>query len=192
MLLFYILMKKPKTNIQKNILSFLSHKKAAYLDDITEYIKENDSENNRKFALKYTLSRTLKKMSQNGEILTREINGRVCAQISPLGRQKLRSLNLSADTNVMSMSWDGQWRMVLLDVPESDKEKRNALRYILKKAGFISIKNSVWISPHPFEYMLENMKNDLGLTNEIMIIVTDFLDPETETAFRESFWGSKN
>jgi DNA-binding transcriptional regulator PaaX len=176
-----------KTNLQKRILEVLKQKRAAYVADIVEYVKEFD-DGGRKFALKYTIRRTLKKLEKSGEIILRTLDGKDFAQLTPEGRQKLRSLTLSADTNVMSMAWDGKWRMVILDVPESDKEKRNALRYILKKAGFVCLKNSVWISPHPFEHMLENMKKDLDLSNEIMVIVTDSLDPETELAFRESFW----
>jgi DNA-binding transcriptional regulator PaaX len=177
-----------KTNLQKRILGFLKQKKAAYLVDITEYVHSFD-DGGRKFALKYTIKRTLKKMEQNSEVILRSLDGKDFAQLTPEGRQKLRSLTLSAETHVMSMAWDGKWRVVVLDVPESDKEKRNALRYILKKAGFVCLKNSVWISPHPFEHMLENMKKDLDLRNEIMVILTDSLDPETELAFRESFWG---
>lgn len=178
-----------KINLQKRILELLKSKKAAYVDDIVAYVKDYD-EDGRKFALKYTIKRTLKTMQKNGEIVLRSLDDKDFAQLTPEGRHKLRSLTLSADTHVMSMAWDGKWRMVILDVPEADKEKRNALRYILKKAGFVCLKNSVWISPHPFEHMLENMKRDLELENEIMIIVTDFLDPGTEMVFRESFWNS--
>jgi len=38
------------------------------------------------------------------------------------------------------------------------------------------------------EYMLENMKEDLELTNEISIIVTDYLDESSEEEFRKAFW----
>lgn len=180
--------KKDKSNTQKKVLEFLKQKKAAYVEDITAHIEEPDNIV-RKFTFKYTINRTLKTMAKNGDIILQEMHGRLFARLTASGSHKLRSLNLASETGVMSMSWDGQWRMVILDVPESEKEKRNALRYILKKAGFVCLKNSVWISPHPFEHMLENMKADLNLTNEIMIIVTDFLDPETEETFRESFWG---
>jgi len=70
-----------------------------------------------------------------------------------------------------------------LDVSEDRKAEREGLRYLLKKAGFILLKNSVWISPYPFEHLFMNIKKDLGLTTEIMIFVTDTLDPETEAAF---------
>jgi hypothetical protein len=53
----------------------------------------------------------------------------------------------------------------------------------LKKAGFICVKNSVWVSMLPFENLFINIKTDLGLTTELIILVTDKLDTGTENAF---------
>jgi hypothetical protein len=65
--------------------------------------------------------------------------------------------------------------------------EREALRYLLKKAGFVCLKNSVWISPFPFEHFFSNIKKDLGLTNELLIVVTQSLDEDSEKFFIESF-----
>ena len=73
--------------------------------------------------------------------------------------------------------------MILLDLPEDRKSEREALRYLLKKAGFMCIKNSVWISMYPYENLFTNIKKDLGLTTEMMIVVTDKIDKETEEEF---------
>ncbi len=74
----------------------------------------------------------------------------------------------------------------MLDFPEDRKQERESLRYLLKKAGFVCLKNAVWISPQPFEHLFMNIKKDLGLTTEIMIFISDTIDPETEKAFWES------
>jgi DNA-binding transcriptional regulator PaaX len=73
--------------------------------------------------------------------------------------------------------------MILLDLPENRKSEREALRYLLKKAGFVCVKNSVWISMLPFENLFINLKKDLGLSTELMIVVTDKIDKETEQEF---------
>ena len=57
------------------------------------------------------------------------------------------------------------------------------MRYLLKKANFTCIKNTVWISPLPYENLFSNIKKDLNLATELMIIVTDKLDTETNKAF---------
>jgi DNA-binding transcriptional regulator PaaX len=79
------------------------------------------------------------------------------------------------------------WRLVMIDLPENRKSERDSIRYILKKAGFLCMKNSVWVSPFPFEHLFMNIKSDLGLHEEIMIVVTQYIDPVTETSLRKSF-----
>ena len=73
-----------------------------------------------------------------------------------------------------------------MDLPEERKSEREALRYLLKRANFVCIKNTVWISPHPYENLFMNIKKDLGFTAELMILVTDKLDEETKKAFLEA------
>jgi DNA-binding transcriptional regulator PaaX len=96
------------------------------------------------------------------------------------------ALKLESDTSLLP-NWDGQWRIVLLDLPESRKSERESLRYLLKKAGFVCLKNSAWVSPFPFEHLFMNIKKDLGLTTELMIFVTNNLDPETELELFKMF-----
>ena len=44
-------------------------------------------------------------------------------------------------------SWDGQWRMVLFDVPIGQNARRVRLRRYLRDKGFGYLQNSVWITP---------------------------------------------
>lgn len=45
--------------------------------------------------------------------------------------------------------WDGQWRMVIYHVPESDRSARERLRKRLAWLGFGPLASSTWVSPHP-------------------------------------------
>ncbi len=47
--------------------------------------------------------------------------------------------------------WDGQWRLVLFDVPTRQNSQRERLRRYLRDKGFGYLQNSVWISPDPLE-----------------------------------------
>lgn len=44
-------------------------------------------------------------------------------------------------------SWDGQWRMILFDVPEDESLLRARLRRFLQKNAFGCLQKSVWITP---------------------------------------------
>jgi phenylacetic acid degradation operon negative regulatory protein len=46
-------------------------------------------------------------------------------------------------------AWDGEWRMVIYAVPESDRADRERMRRTLAWLGFGPLASSVWISPHP-------------------------------------------
>ena len=46
-------------------------------------------------------------------------------------------------------AWDGQWRLVLFDLPTGQNAQRERLRRYLRDAGFGCLQNSVWISPEP-------------------------------------------
>lgn len=45
--------------------------------------------------------------------------------------------------------WDGKWRLVLFDVPQSKASDRARLRRSLADRGFGYLQNSVWITPDP-------------------------------------------
>ncbi len=45
--------------------------------------------------------------------------------------------------------WDGRWRMVLFDLPQTQAKARARLRRFLKESRFGFLQNSVWISPDP-------------------------------------------
>ena len=45
--------------------------------------------------------------------------------------------------------WDGQWRLVLFDVPTDQNAQRERLRRYLRDKGFGYLQNSVWINPDP-------------------------------------------
>ena len=98
---------------------------------------------------------------------------------------KLNQLYLESENSLISTEWDGYFRIILIDLPEERKNEREALRYLLKKAGFVCVKNSVWISMYPFEHLFTNIKEDLGFTTELMIIVTNKIDKQTEREFFE-------
>lgn len=162
-----------KPNIQKDILKVLSKKPAISI----ETIKGKDPKKN------YALARSIKNLVESGCVEIHNSDNQRYLKITKKGQGKLNCIKLEGEEALVSSTWDGFWRIIILDIPEERKNEREALRYLLKKANFICIKNTVWISPYPYEYLFTNIKKDLGLGNEIMIIVTDKLDPETNLEF---------
>lgn len=177
-----------RNKIQELIFSLLEQKKTTALDDLVEHIEGIlEDEADRSTKAKYAITRTLKNLAARGEIENHDTVHSSFLRLTNEGRTRLNTMKLDADTFPISATWDGKWRIVILNLPEDQKEQRNALRYLLKKANFVSAKNSVWISPYPFEHFFENMKKDMNLTSEMMILVSDEIDEETREYFNTCY-----
>ncbi len=170
-----------KPSFSKKILKLLAEKPAISVPELLERVHPQNTEKNAVTAI----SRSLKGLRDTGLIEQSFSGQNEYARLTKDGKKKVHSLKLDNDTTLVDPTWDGKWRIVLLDLPETRKDEREALRYLLKKAGFVCLKNSVWISPFPYEHLFTNIKKDFGLTTELMIFVTDNLDQETKQAFFE-------
>lgn len=176
-----------KKDYSKKIIRILSEKPAVSVPELKEKLITTPNPLLSKEGSSYALTRSLKGLREAGLVEHISSGQNEYARLTKDGRKKMYSLKLDAENTLVSTTWDGFWRMVILDMPEDRKNERESLRYLLKKAGFICLKNSVWISPHPFEHLFINIKKDLGLTTEMMILVTDKIDSETEQEFLKVF-----
>ncbi|MEI6580876.1 MAG: hypothetical protein WCO07_01745 [bacterium] len=178
-------MKKDK--YKKNILKILAEKPAVTVVELRKKITTPSpllhKEERENF---YAINRSLKNLVEAGCVEIHNSDNQKYLKITKRGTQKLNYIRLEGANALVSNTWDGFWRIIIFDIPENRKSEREALRYLLKKANFTCVKNTVWISPYPFEHLFTNIKKDLKLGNELMIIVTDKLDPETNVAFLKS------
>lgn len=157
-----------KQDYSKKIIKILGENKAVKVSDL----KDNEG--------KYAVTRSLKGLLNSGLIENVSSGQNDYARLTKEGKKKALSLKLENENALVNSKWDGFWRIVLLDLPEERKRERESLRYLLKKAGFVCLKNSVWITPYPFEHLFINIKKDLNLTTELIILVTSQIDEETE------------
>ena len=175
-----------RPDFSKKILNSLAGKKAVSLPEL----KAGVGSRALKPALpaeSYAITRSIKNLADTGLIETLEAGQGSFARLTQKGRQKVASLKLDSRESLANPNWDGKWRIILLDLPEDRKAERESLRYLLKKAGFIRLKNSAWVSPFPFEFLFQNLKKDFGLSTELMIILTESLDTETDTELRRLY-----
>ncbi len=170
-------------NYSKNILKILGQKTAISVPEINSKVLKQDSSKNATYAI----TRSLKGLLEAGLIEHVSSPQNEYARLTKEGKKKMHSLELDSETSLVNTNWDGFWRIILLDLPESRKSERESLRYLLKKAGFVCLKNSIWISPYPFEHLFTDIKKDLDLSSEMMIIVTQMIDDETKKILFDAF-----
>ncbi len=178
--------KLPISNI---ILKIISEKRAFSEDDLLNQIEIRLKMSPAVPQDKpyYGITRSVRNLVTMGHIEPFNAGQSLFLRITPLGKQKLISNILDSKTNLAPIDWDGNWRMVLLDLPESRKSEREAVRYLLRKAGFYCLKNSVWVSPYPFEHICSDIKKFFELKEEMSIVIAKAIDDDTEAKLRKIF-----
>ncbi len=175
-----------KNSYKKKLLDILQRKRASSTEDLVEEALTAFPAKKQDTSLRYRFQRTLKQLQENNLVEIRETERSRFARLTPHGQHTLRTMSLGDNQSLTSMRWDGYWRIVIMNIPEDRKDERDAFRYLLKKANFACVKNSVWVSPHPLEHLLENLKKDFGFTDEIFIILSNKIDPVSEEIFIRS------
>ena len=107
-------------------------------------------------------------------------------RLTSVGRKKLvRDFPL---ITLQNKRWDEKWRILIFDIPEKIRWKRDIFREKLKSLGFGMVQQSVWISPHPFEDDIREFLDaqNLELYTYLFISEADFVGDIEE--FVENVW----
>ena len=62
-----------------------------------------------------------------------------------------------------SGKWDGRWRLVMFDIPESKRDIRDRLRRALSNLGLGILQASVWISPNDIKNEISEIAKRLDV-----------------------------
>lgn len=127
----------------------------------------------KKYNLKYYLNQKAQKLIKDGLLKIDTENGRQFISLTKKGEQKLLHYKL---IEKKKPKWDGKWRVVIFDVWENVRSKRNLLRNEIKDFGFIQLQRSVWIYPYACAEFIELLKTDLSFGKNIRYMVVDKLD----------------
>jgi len=68
--------------------------------------------------------------------------------------------------------WDRLWRILIFDIEDKHKIKREVLRGKLKELRLFQLQKSVWVCPYSFQREADLLRNFLGLKNREMKIIT--------------------
>lgn len=64
-------------------------------------------------------------------------------------------------------TWDGRWRLVIFDIPETKRDVRDRLRRALDKLGLGILQASVWISPNDIKSEIEEIGKKLDIKESL-------------------------
>jgi phenylacetic acid degradation operon negative regulatory protein len=90
----------------------------------------------------------LMRTSNAGLLQPEKIGRRTRWQLTPVARKLLTDGAERIYSFGPADDWDGQWVLVAVRIPESDRRARHVVRTRLAWAGFGSLGPGLWISPH--------------------------------------------
>jgi len=82
--------------------------------------------------------------------------------------------------------WDRLWRILIFDVEEKGRIKRDALRGKIKQLGLYQLQKSVWVCPYSFMKEMRLLREFFGLNENEMRIITAY-EIENDKAVRKHF-----
>lgn len=130
--------------------------------------------NKKKYNLKYYLNQKAKKLVKDGFLKINIKNGKQFLSLTKKGEQKLSYYKIIQKKK--NDKWDGKWRVVIFDVWENTRSKRNLLRDEIKDFGFIQLQRSVWIYPYECADFIELLKTNLSFGKNIRYMIVENLD----------------
>jgi phenylacetic acid degradation operon negative regulatory protein len=112
----------------------------------------------------------LARSAAEGWVVSERVGRRVRWSLTPPGRRLLtEGAERIYSFGSNSGTWDSNWLMLILSVPESKRDLRHRLRTRLTWAGFGSPVSGVWVSPDVTRLReAQQIVNDLGLGTQAM------------------------
>jgi CRISPR-associated endonuclease Cas2 len=75
---------------------------------------------------------------------------------------------------------DGNWKLIIFDIPEHKRQARDYLRTKLKQLGFKKWQNSIWATPYRISPVIEAELNELGEKFFIRLITVNKINNDSD------------
>ncbi|NIK23837.1 PaaX family transcriptional regulator C-terminal domain-containing protein [Paenibacillus lupini] len=92
---------------------------------------------------------------------------------TPLGEEFIRIVN--AKPGLYEKEWDRQWCMVLFEIPESERRRRDSFRTELLQLGFGSLYKSVYVSPWDYREEVIRLGEQCDVSSYITVTNTSIV-----------------
>lgn len=119
---------------------------------------------------------TLSRLAQKNLVRFESRNGKRYARLTEEGERRLAFDLDKAARGEAKRAWDGQWRLVVFDIPESRRGVRRRLRDLMRRVGFYRLQDSVWTYPYDCEELLALIKADLRIGKDVLYAVASSIE----------------
>jgi len=106
--------------------------------------------------------------------------------LSAEGKKKASKYKIDELKIKKSQKWDRKWHVLIFDIEDKHKIKREALRGKLKQLGLYQLQKSVWVCPYEFKKEMQLLRDFFGLESKEMKVINAF-EIEDDTSLRKFF-----
>ncbi|MBI2113050.1 MAG: hypothetical protein HYT50_00510 [Candidatus Wildermuthbacteria bacterium] len=75
-------------------------------------------------------------------------NHQIYMRLTEEGKKAAHKFQINTLAIFVPKQWDGKWRLIIFDIPEVLKVKREAFRGKLREFGFYRLQKSIWVFPY--------------------------------------------
>lgn len=168
--------RKPKGEIVKDILTWIALGGVVTIAVSSPYFVRNLLKawpQGRRYKQKSSET-AFQRLRKEGAITVVKKRHQYEISLTEKGRKKAGWLQINSLAISKPNKWDGKWRLLIFDVRQAQRWKRDVLRSFLRRLEFVPLQKSVWIHPYDCRAELDLLKEFLGLTpKEIKLLVVD-------------------
>ncbi len=181
-------MKKPRGEIAKDILFWCATSGAVavaatspfFLTNLLRaYLRSRQSSGN---AISHkSASNAFYRLWRDDCFDIKKNNKQIYISLNERGRRKAGRFQINHLSIRKSKRWDGKWRLVIFDVVDTQRIKREALRGFLKRQGFCQLQKSIWAHPYDCRDEIDMLRDFFGFSSsELRLVVAQHVGDDRE------------
>ena len=181
--------RKPKGEIAKDILSWLAIAGVIAIAATSPYFIRALLRTwvKGKQYKQRSLETAFQRLRKEGSIAIERKRNHYAISLTQAGKKKAGLFQIDSLRILKPKNWDRKWRLLIFDVKQNERWKRDVLRSFIKRLEFFQLQKSVWIHPYDCKAEVELLQELLGFTtSEIKLITAEDIGKD-ETKLRQKF-----
>lgn len=157
-----------------------SHKTLPRIIKLIRYKYKSKKEKNK-------ISSTFYRLKKNNLIEVNYKGKQIFISLTEEGKKRAGKYQIDNLKIKKDIKWDGKWRVLIFDIKEKDKLKREALRGKIIELGLYQLQRSVWVCPYNFLPEIEIIRDFFNFSqSEMQTIIASKIENDAKI---KSFFG---
>ncbi len=120
---------------------------------------------------KQRFGRLIKYLKHNNYLHIKQEKNKNAVMLTPKGAQRI--LEIKTKIEGIPKRKDGKWEMIMFDIPEEIRNRRDYFRAGLKRLKYQRLQQSIWICPYDVLKETEELVKDLKLQAFVKILLLE-------------------